>query len=134
MDIRIEKVTTNDGALVFTIRCDSPKQMVFTDQEAKLMKMLEDFKDDIDKTLSDVPLRIDLIELCQNQKMIVFDEIMNYLTSSIDLKLKPKFNSINKEIFNWFLSYQSEPLKKWIAEFRPFKENFYFDNPKDQEI
>ncbi len=128
MDIQVDREIKEDG-LIFTIKVTNPHQGCFKDAEKQMMQILDLCKYEVSQvTLEENKLKDDVVGLIHAAKEKMFNRILRDLKFSIENDLRPKFQPICQEIYNWLHDQQSGDLKSWMIEFDPQRTKYYFDN------
>jgi hypothetical protein len=133
MKIAVERKEV-DGILQFIITCYEPEQVEFGSEEIAILTYLDKAKAEIETLcLKDNDLRQDVFSSIHNTKERCFHEIKKQLDFEIRNSLKPKFEYICNDIYNWIYDYQKSPVKIWMQEFDPQRTKYYFDNDRTIE-
>ncbi len=131
MKIKVDRKSTPEGDLVFTVTVSEPHHACFDDVERNVMDILEFTKKGVeDLTPEDNKLRQDVVGLIHAAKEKAFTRVMNSLKFAIENDLRPKFKPICQEIYNWIYDNQKDVLKGWLSEFDPQRTKYYFDNDR----
>ncbi len=129
MDIKVDRVNTSEGNLVFTITVSNPHHSCFGETEKNLMNVLDICKQGISAYSSEEnKLAQDVIGLIHTAKEKTFSRVLTNLKFAIENEFRPKFQPICQEIYNWIYDHQSSTLKSWMSEFDPQRTKYYFDN------
>ncbi len=129
MKIKVDRTSTSESKLIFTITVDEPHHSCFGDIEKNIIQILDGCKKDLEETCLDKnKTKIDTIELIDSVKEKMFVRILDNLKFSIENEFRPKFKPICQEIYNWIYDHQTDFLKKWMKEFDPQRTKYYFDN------
>lgn len=127
MDVKITKEIEGEN-LIFKIECSKPHQYPFDKPELNLMNMITVFGKKLEVACPDSNLRNDMVSHLKDIKIALFDDIQKQLNEDIKKALSEYQQKITGEVYQWILNVQTEPLKEWINEFRPYRESYYFDN------
>jgi hypothetical protein len=131
MDIKVDRVNTPEGNLVFTITVSNPHHSCFGENEKNIMNYLDTCKENVSKSTSvENKLAQDVIGLIHASKEKTFTRVLSNLKFAIENEFRPKFQPICQEIYNWIYDHQTVMLKSWMSEFDPQRTKYYFDNDK----
>lgn len=120
-----------DRGLQFSITCTLPEEVTFGVEEIAILAFLDEAKADIEALCKeDNRLRQDVFSHMHSTKERCFNDIKKQLDFEISNTLKPKFEHICTEIYNWIYDHQKRPVKTWMQEFDPQRTKYYFDNDK----
>lgn len=129
MKIKVDRVNSLDGDLIFMITVSEPHHASFDETDLSVMRELEKCKEQVEKlSPEESKLRMDTVSLIHLAKEKTFKRIINSLTFAIKEELEPKFRPICQEIFNWIHDQQKDCVKTWMDEFNPERTKYYFDN------
>ena len=129
MKIKVDRVNTPEGNLVFTITVNEPHHACFGEIEKNMMDILDNCKNDISlSTPDDNKIKEHVISLIHAAKEKTFMRALDSLKFAIENEFRPKFKPICQEIYNWIYDNQTDALKKWMCEFDPQRTKYYFDN------
>jgi len=129
MNIKVDRTNTPEGNLVFTITVTDPHHSCFGEIEKNIMNLLDICKDDVYRTTSNEnKTKQDVIALIHSAKEKTFLRVLDSLKFSIENELRPKFEPMCQEIYNWIYDQQTDVLKRWMSEFDLQRTKYYFDN------
>lgn len=129
MKITVDRSTSPEGNLVFTVTVKDPRHTSFGEEEAQVMRMLDTCKINIqDQVMDENKIKLRALEAIHQAKEDTFLKIIENLQFSIENEFRPKFKPICQEIYNWIFDAQTDFLKKYLNEFAPGRERYYFDN------
>jgi hypothetical protein len=130
MDIIVNRVSSQDGKIIFTIEVSSPDAPPFTEDDYKVFEEADAFLKTIESLhpSSKCKYTWDLQSASHQIKSERYDSVKNRLKSNIRYVLEPKFDHILQEIYNWNHDHQPDHLKRWMSECDPLRSTFYFDN------
>ncbi len=133
MKITVDRTIDSEGNLVFTISVKEPHKVPFTELENNMMTALETCKKHVDSVQEDNKVKNDILSSIHDAKEKTFSRILQSLRFAITNELRPKFQPICQEIYNWIYDNQEGPTKMWMQEVDPQRTKYYFDNDKTVE-
>lgn len=129
MDIKVDRINTPEGNLVFTITVSEPEHACFGETEKKIMTHIDICRDELYRTAGlENKVMQDAVVHLHDIKEKAFLRVLNNLKFEIENEFRPRFQPICQEIYNWIYDKQTGDLKKWMQEFDPQRTTYYFDN------
>lgn len=122
------------NSLKFIINVTEPHQIPFEKPQQFLLKSLQEMAQSLCNIKEeDDAFRDDLETALHGVQSMLFHRSIDSLRFSIENELKPKFEPMCQEIYNWLYDHQKDELKGWLQEFDPQRTKYYFDNDKTCE-
>jgi len=130
MKIKVERESTPEGDLVFTVRVSDPHVVEITSYEKKIIHILEECLSTLDSEIHDSAEKVkeDVQSSLNGIKHQVFCRMIERLKFNVENDFRPKFKPICQEIYNWLYDYQTGETRQWMQEFDPQRTKYYFDN------
>jgi hypothetical protein len=132
MKIKVERENHGDEGLVFTIRVSDPHTVPFDEHEKQILHKLDICQKEIENML-ECKERDEILRNLFTVRDKIFKRVLNNMTFAIEANLKPKFQHMCQEIYNWLYDKQAGDPKKWMEEFDPQRSIYYFDNDRKAE-
>jgi len=129
MKISVDRTTSPEGDLVFTITVKEPHISPFKEEEKIALESIDKFTKEMEKSLDPTGKLYQEIQTANHDvKEKVFMRVLENLRFAIQNEFRPKFQPICQEIYNWIYDKQEGFLKSWMMEFDPQRTTYYFDN------
>lgn len=130
MNIKVGRDNSLDGDLIFTIQVSDPHKIEFTDDEKKIISILEKCISTLENEMSSSAekVKLEILSSLHGIKNQIFCRIIDNLKFNIENDFRPKFKPICQEIYNWLYDHQTGIIKNWMLEFDPQRTKYYFDN------
>lgn len=133
MKISVDRTLESHDSLIFTITVTEPHDIPFEGHNKFLLKTLQSMQKSLSFTDEDTGFKDDLETALHGIQSMLFHRSIDSLRFSIDNELKPKFDHICQEIYNFLFDHQKGDIKSWLQEFDPQRVIYYFDNDKTVE-
>jgi hypothetical protein len=128
MKIEVARIQAHDK-LVFTITVTEPGINPFTMDEAFVLGGIDKFMQQMEQvTNRDATLYEYLVNANHSVREKLLSKVNKNIQYSIEYELRPRFDHICKEIYNWTVDLQSGEFQTWLMQYIPQRTKFYFDN------
>ncbi len=132
MKIKVERHNLEGTGLVFTIKVSDAHTVPFDEHEKQILHKLDICQKEIEK-MAECKERDEILRGLFLVRERIFKKVLTNMTFAIESNLKPKFQHMCQEIYNWLYDKQASDLKKWMEEFDPQRSIYYFDNDRKAE-